>query len=51
LNLLLLKNIRAVKMGWNPRANPAHHGFGPDWVEIVLQISIWIYFWPGSFRT
>jgi len=19
---------RAVKMGWNPQANPAHHGFG-----------------------
>jgi len=31
---------RAVKMGWNPRANPAHHGFGPSWVEIFLQISI-----------
>jgi len=20
-------------MGWNPRANPAHHGFEPSWVE------------------
>jgi len=31
---------RAVKMGWNPRANPAHHRFGPGWIEIFLQISI-----------
>jgi len=31
---------RAVKMGWNPRANPAHHGFRQGWVEIFLQISI-----------
>jgi len=28
--------VRAVKMGWNPRANPAYHGFGPGWVEIFL---------------
>jgi len=27
--------IRAV-MGWNPRANPAHHGIGPGWVENFL---------------
>jgi len=48
-----LKFIRVVKMGWNPRANPAHHGFGPGepgWVEIFLQISIRVDFWPGSFR-
>jgi len=31
---------RAITMGWNPRANPAHHGFGSGWVEIFLQISI-----------
>jgi len=37
--LLWLKS-RAVKIGWNPRANPAHHGFRPGWVEIFLQISI-----------
>ena len=39
---------RAVKMSWNLRANPAHHGFGSGWVEIFLQISIRVDFWPGS---
>jgi len=29
-----------VKVGWNPRANPVHHGFGSGWVEMFLQISI-----------
>jgi len=24
---------RAVKMARNPRANPAHQGFGPGWIE------------------
>jgi len=39
---------RAVKMGWNSRANPAHHGFRPGWVEFFLQISIRVDFWPDS---
>jgi len=26
-------NYGAVKMGYNPRANPTHHGFGSGWVE------------------
>jgi len=26
-----VKIIRAVKMGWNSRANSAHHGFGLGW--------------------
>jgi len=34
--------IRAVKMDYNPRANPTHHGFGPGWIEKKLQISIWV---------
>jgi len=33
-------SIRAVKMGYNPRVNPAHHGFGSDRVEKKLQISV-----------
>jgi len=36
--------VRAVKMGWNPRANLAHHGFGSGWVETFLQISVWVNF-------
>jgi len=28
--------IRTVKMGWNSLANPAHHRFEPNWVEILL---------------
>jgi len=48
----ILKGIcRTVKMGWNSRGNPAHHRFGTGWVEIFLQISIRVDFWPGSFRT
>jgi len=27
--------IRAVKMGWNSRANSAHHGFGLGWTQII----------------
>jgi len=27
-------------MGYNPRANPAHNGFGSGWVEKKLQISV-----------
>jgi len=38
--LILFVIYRAVKMGWNPRANSAHHGFGSGWVEFFLQISI-----------
>jgi len=38
-------------MGWNPRANPAHHGFWLSWIKIFLQISIRLDFWHGSFRT
>jgi len=34
------RSPRDVKMGSNPRANPAHHGFEPGLVEIFLQISI-----------
>jgi len=41
---------RVVKMGWNPWVNPAHHRFGSGWVEIFLQISIRVDFWPGSPR-
>jgi len=32
--------IRAVKMGWNSRVNPAHHVFGLDWIENFSLISI-----------
>jgi len=31
---------RALKICWNPRANPAHHGFESSWVEIFLKILI-----------
>jgi len=31
-----MEETRDVKMGWNPRTNLAHHGFGPGWVEIFL---------------
>jgi len=31
-------------MGWNPLANSAHHEFEPGWVEIFLQILIWVDF-------
>jgi len=34
--LYYIGKSRAVKMGWNPRANPAHHGFGPGWVEFFF---------------
>jgi len=37
-------------MGWNLRVNLVHHEFGLGWVEIFLQISIQIDFWPDSFR-
>ena len=47
-NIILMFKSRVVKMGWNSRANPAHHGFGLGWVEIFLQISIWVDFLPGS---
>jgi len=39
---------KVVKMGWNPRVNLTHHGFGPGWVEIFLQISIRVDFLPDS---
>jgi len=39
-------NIRAVKMGWNPRVNPAHHGFGSGWVEIFYIFQYWLIFDP-----
>jgi len=32
--------FRAVKMGYNPRVNPVHHGFGSGWIEKKLQISV-----------
>ena len=27
-------------MDYNPRVNPAHHGFGSGWVEKKLQILV-----------
>jgi len=51
IRLYSIISPRAVKMGWNSRANSAHHGFRPGWVEIFLQILIRVDFWPGSFRT
>ena len=38
----IYESMRAVKMGWNPRVNLAHHGFrlGWTWTEFFLQISI-----------
>jgi len=42
---------RAVKMGYNPRANPAHHGFGSGWVEKKLQISVWVKNEPNPLKT
>jgi len=42
---------RAVKMGYNPRANPAHRGFGLDWVEKKLQISVRVKNEPHPLRT
>jgi len=38
-----MSSIRAVKMGWNLRVNPAHHGFRSGWVKFFLQISIRIF--------
>jgi len=38
-------------MGYNPRANPAHHGFEPDWVENKLQISVQVKNEPNPLRT
>jgi len=38
-------------MGYNPRANPAHHGFRLSWVEKKLQISVWVKIEPNSLRT
>jgi len=28
--------VRNLKMGWNPRINLVHHGFGSNWIEIFL---------------
>jgi len=36
-------------MDCNPPANPARIRDESDWVEILLQISIRVDFWPGSF--
>ena len=47
----LVTIFRAVKMGYNPRANPAHHGFGPGWVEKKLQISVRVKNEPNPLRT
>jgi len=46
-----LRIIRAVKMGYNPRANPAHHGFGSGWVEKKLKISVRVKNESNSLRT
>jgi len=48
----IYESMRAVKMGWNPRVNLAHHGFrlGWTWTEFFLQISIRVDFWPDSSR-
>jgi len=45
---------RAVKMGWNPQANPAHHEFGSGWVEFFFKFQYRLIFdtahlKPGSF--
>jgi len=40
-------SLRAIKMGWNPRASLAHHELGSDWVKIFLQISIGLIFDPA----
>jgi len=47
---LLWTTHKAVKMGWNPWANPIHHGLGLGWVEFFLQILIRVDFLPGSPR-
>jgi len=38
-------------MGYNPRANPTHHGFRPGWVEKKLQISVRVKNEPNPLRT
>jgi len=38
-------------MGYNPRVNPAHHGFGSGWLEKKLQISIQIKIELNPLRT
>jgi len=38
-------------MGYNPRANPAHHGFRLGWVEKKLQISVRVKNEPNPLRT
>jgi len=43
--------IRAVKMGYNPRANPIHHGFGSGLVEKKLQILVRVKNEPNPLRT
>ena len=42
---------RTIKMGYNPRANLAHHGFGSSWVEKELQISVRVKNKPNPLRT
>ncbi|WVY93887.1 hypothetical protein V8G54_032975 [Vigna mungo] len=41
---------RVVKMGHNPWANPARHGFGPGWVGKIQPTYMRVRFQPGSFR-
>jgi len=38
-------------MGYNPRANPAHHGFGSGRVEKELQISVRVKNEPNPLKT
>jgi len=38
-------------MGYNPRASPAHHGFGSGWIEKKLQISVRVKNEPNPPRT
>jgi len=38
-------------MGYNPRANLAHHGFGTGWVEKKLQILVQVKNEPNPLRT
>jgi len=36
---LIWFGIRDVKMGFNPWANPAHHGSESDWIEKISNFS------------
>jgi len=42
---------KVVKVGKNSWVNLIHHGYGPGWVKIFLQMLVRINFWPDSPRT